>query len=245
MSLTSDRGQLYTWGLGDYGKLGHGDTTPQLLPRHLEFFRAVRIVWASGGAFHSAAVEEMGQVYTWGGGMYGKLGQRDTMNSLTPRPVKDVNAGAHFGQVECGPFHTVAVTKLGDVYTWGFGGNGRLGLAEQGQLNTEQRLTPELVRTLQGAAMRFRLNSTARGIRTSMSLSWPSLPKAPEPHEKTWPAVVATRVCAEPQATEATLSPDALREDTTSGVCRSWGGPRSSSDLPFCMSFFVSLSTPS
>ena len=57
-------------------------------------------------------------------------------------------------QVECGPFHTVAVTKLGDVYTWGFGGNGRLGLAEQGQLNTEQRLTPELVRTLQGAAMK-------------------------------------------------------------------------------------------
>ena len=25
-----------------------------------------------------------------------------------------------------------------------------------------------------------------------MSLPWPSLPKAPEPHEKTWPAVVAT-----------------------------------------------------
>ena len=66
----------------------------------------MQLVWASGGAFHSAAVEEMGQVYTWGGGIYGKLGQRDTMNSLTPRPVKDVSAGAHFGQVECGPFHT-------------------------------------------------------------------------------------------------------------------------------------------
>lgn len=126
LALTSDRGQLYTWGLGDYGKLGHGDTTPQLLPRHLEFFRAMQLVWASGGAFHSAAVEEMGQVYTWGGGIYGKLGQRDTMNSLTPRPVKDVSAGAHFGQVECGPFHTVAITKLGDVYTWGFNGTGRL-----------------------------------------------------------------------------------------------------------------------
>ena len=48
------------------------------------------------------------------------------MNSLTPRPVKDVSAGAHFGQVECGPFHTVAITKLGDVDTWGFNGTGRL-----------------------------------------------------------------------------------------------------------------------
>ena len=71
------------------------------------------------------------------------------MNSLTPRPVKDVSAGAHFGQVECGPFHTVAITKLGDVYTWGFNGNGRLGLAEVGTTDTKPRLTPELVRALQ------------------------------------------------------------------------------------------------
>ena len=60
----SEDGTCYTWGNGDYGKLGHGDTTPQLLPRHLEFFRAMRLVWASGGAFHSAAVEEMVEVVT-------------------------------------------------------------------------------------------------------------------------------------------------------------------------------------
>ena len=43
MALTTDKGHLYTWGLGDYGKLGHGDTTPALNPRHLEFFRAERL----------------------------------------------------------------------------------------------------------------------------------------------------------------------------------------------------------
>ena len=74
MALTTDKGHLYTWGLGDYGKLGHGDTTPALNPRHLEFFRAERLVWAAGGSFHSAAVVELtGLVYTWGGGSYGKL----------------------------------------------------------------------------------------------------------------------------------------------------------------------------
>ena len=155
MALTTDKGHLYTWGLGDYGKLGHGDTTPALNPRHLEFFRAERLVWAAGGSFHSAAVVELtGLVYTWGGGSYGKLGQGDTMNSLTPRPIKAISAGAHFAQVECGPFHTLALTKLGDVWAWGFNGNGRLGLADAGASDTKQRLTPVLLKSIEGAAVK-------------------------------------------------------------------------------------------
>ena len=66
------------------------------------------------------------------------LGQGDTMNSLTPRPIKAISAGAHFAQVECGPFHTLALTKLGDVWAWGFNGNGRLGLADAGPQTGEQ-----------------------------------------------------------------------------------------------------------
>ena len=41
--------------------------------------------------------------------------------------------------MECGTFHTIALTKLGDIYTFGFNGNGRLGLAEQSTA-TFQRL---------------------------------------------------------------------------------------------------------
>ena len=69
------------------------------------------------------------------------------------------------GQVECGPFHTVAITKLGDVYTWGFNGNGRLGLAEAGTTDTKQRLTSELVRSLQGASSRPLLLRSATLVR--------------------------------------------------------------------------------
>jgi alpha-tubulin suppressor-like RCC1 family protein len=53
MCVTVERGQCYTWGVGDYGKLGHGDTTPQLLPRHLEYFRQSFLTWVAGGTFHS------------------------------------------------------------------------------------------------------------------------------------------------------------------------------------------------
>ena len=74
------------------------------------------------------------------------------MNSLTPRPVKNVTAGAYFVQVECGTFHTIALTKLGDVYTFGFNGNGRLGLAEPGSLDTKQRNTPVLLKAFENLA---------------------------------------------------------------------------------------------
>jgi len=151
MSLLGERGQCYSWGVGDYGKLGHGDTTPQNLPRHLEYFRQYTLTWVAGGTFHSAGTTDQGLLFTWGGGTYGKLGQQDTMNSLTPRPCKSLQAGAHFVQVDCGVFHTMAVTKLGDVYTFGFNGNGRLGLAGPGTTDTRQRNVPHHLKNLLAA----------------------------------------------------------------------------------------------
>ena len=161
MCITVERGQCHTWGVGDYGKLGHGDTTPQLLPRWLEYFRHTQLAWCAGGAFHSAAATEGGALYTWGGGTYGKLGQQDTMNSLTPRPCKNIPVGAHFVQVECGVFHTIALTKLGDVFAFGFNGNGRLGLAKAGTTDTALRGTPILVKELESKAAKVAEDSSA------------------------------------------------------------------------------------
>ena len=33
-AITSN-GDLYTWGLGEYGRLGHGDNTTQLKPKQV------------------------------------------------------------------------------------------------------------------------------------------------------------------------------------------------------------------
>ena len=64
--------------------------------------------------------ELQGKLYTWGGGTYGKLGQMDKVNSLTPRPVKNVTTGAHFVQVRYsapGIWHSAfAFLALGHVH---------------------------------------------------------------------------------------------------------------------------------
>ena len=87
--------------------------------------------------------------HSWGAGSYGKLGQQDLMNSLTPRPVKNVAAGAFmFVQVECGTFHTIALTKNGDLFTFGYNGNGRLGLGAQND-PSKSRTVPAHIKNLE------------------------------------------------------------------------------------------------
>ena len=108
-----------------------------------------------------------------------------------------------------------------------------------------EKSAPQAIR-----AIRFRLSSTCFGMRTSLlPSSWPSLPKAPLPHEKTAPCDVTASVCDEPAATETIWSPLAPGRvpsvGTGYGMCLSSGGGRSSSVLPFRRSLSVIRSSPS
>jgi len=67
-------GEIWSWGDGDYGKLGHGDSTTQKQPMQIESLASRVIVNADVGHRHSAAVADDGTLYTWGEGDYGRLG---------------------------------------------------------------------------------------------------------------------------------------------------------------------------
>lgn len=43
-AITSS-GELYTWGLGEYGRLGHGDSESQLLPKQVSFVFLFILCW--------------------------------------------------------------------------------------------------------------------------------------------------------------------------------------------------------
>lgn len=66
---------MYTWGLGEYGRLGHGDTTTHLKPKLVEALVGQRIVQVACGSrdAQTMALTEDGSVYSWGDGDFGKL----------------------------------------------------------------------------------------------------------------------------------------------------------------------------
>ncbi|XP_015606913.1 E3 ubiquitin-protein ligase HERC2 isoform X2 [Cephus cinctus] len=124
----ASNGELYTWGLGEYGRLGHGDTNSQLRPKLVEALVGQRVIQIACGSrdAQTMALTEDGSVYSWGDGDFGKLGRGGSDGCYTPLLVDRLN-GLGVVQVECGAQFSLALTKYGEVWTWGKGDYFRLG----------------------------------------------------------------------------------------------------------------------
>jgi alpha-tubulin suppressor-like RCC1 family protein len=57
-------------------------------------------------------------MYTFGQGENGQLGHGDKENKSSPVLVQAL-VGKYMTQVQCGHFHTMALTSSGYVFTWG------------------------------------------------------------------------------------------------------------------------------
>ncbi|GMN55544.1 hypothetical protein TIFTF001_024664 [Ficus carica] len=137
-AIVTSAGQLYTFGDGTFGALGHGDQTSVAMPREVESLKGLRTVRAACGVWHTAAVVEVmvglscsssrssGKLYTWGDGDKGRLGHGDKETRLIPTCVAAL-VESSFCQVACGHSLTVALTTTGNVYTMGSPVCGQLG----------------------------------------------------------------------------------------------------------------------
>ncbi|XP_078435697.1 regulator of chromosome condensation (RCC1) family protein [Wolffia australiana] len=138
----SEDGMLQAWGYNEYGQLGRGSTgeglqKPQILNVYARFLdeppELVKIVKVSCGEFHTAAISDIGEVYSWGLGSMGQLGHCSLQSGekeLLPRRVVSLE-GIVIKDIACGGVHTCAVTSTGALYAWGGGQAGQLGLGPQ------------------------------------------------------------------------------------------------------------------
>ncbi|KAK6936942.1 Transcription factor BREVIS RADIX, N-terminal domain [Dillenia turbinata] len=137
-AVVMSAGQLFTFGDGTFGVLGHGDRLSVSKPREVESLRGLRTVRAACGVWHTAAVVEVmvgnssssncssGKLFTWGDGDKGRLGHGDKEARLVPTCVAAL-VDPNFCQVACGHSLTVALATSGYVYTMGSSVYGQLG----------------------------------------------------------------------------------------------------------------------
>jgi len=76
-------------------------------------------------SFHSASLKANGEVWCWGDGGYGQLGDNVALTDKSS-PVSVV--GAHsFVAISMGQFHSAGLKANGEVWCWGYNAPGQLG----------------------------------------------------------------------------------------------------------------------
>jgi RCC1 and BTB domain-containing protein len=140
--VLAEAGRVWAFGRGQDGRLGTGDEDDRTVPTEVEGLRGVTITFVAAGSRHSVAVSAGGGTFTWGFGVYGRLGHGDWNHQLEPR---EVEAGRFGGdrvvQAAAGGAHTAAVTAEGRLYTWGWVFFGQLGQGTDASI-----MLPTLVR---------------------------------------------------------------------------------------------------
>uniref|UniRef100_A0A673KBN7 Inhibitor of Bruton tyrosine kinase-like n=1 Tax=Sinocyclocheilus rhinocerous TaxID=307959 RepID=A0A673KBN7_9TELE len=123
----SQKGQVYTCGHGQGGRLGHGDEQTYLVPRMVEGLLFHHCSQIAAARDHTVVLTEEGYVYTFGLNTHHQLGLAPPPASCqVPKQVtsKSLKGRSVIG-VAAGRFHTVLWTRDA-VYTIGLNG-GQLG----------------------------------------------------------------------------------------------------------------------
>lgn len=126
-AVVTEAGQVYMWGDGRRGELGHlQDPSLKQTPRLVDALQNVFVTKVACGSGHTVAVADTGRTYIWGWNKYGQTGHngRPTGHKsflLEHAAARDIVDAA------CGNKHTVLLNKHGEVYTFGCGGQGQLG----------------------------------------------------------------------------------------------------------------------
>lgn len=91
-----------------------------------------KVVSVATGEAHSLILTGDGRVYSWGKGMFGRLGTGSEVDELFPVQVKFetcVEKRLNFVGVAAGAYHSLALADDGSVWCWGYNIYGQLGVS--------------------------------------------------------------------------------------------------------------------
>ncbi|KAL5564000.1 hypothetical protein UlMin_033747 [Ulmus minor] len=132
--------EVYSWGWGDFGMLGHGNSSDLLTPQLIKALQGLRIKQIACGDSHCLAVTMEGEVQSWGRNQNGQLGLSSNEDSLVPQKIQAFQ-GVSIKMVAAGAEHTAAITEDGSLYGWGWGRYGNLGLGGRNHCLAPQKVS--------------------------------------------------------------------------------------------------------
>jgi alpha-tubulin suppressor-like RCC1 family protein len=148
--ILTSRGQVYSFGRGEYGQLGTGFISNQVIPSPILNQNIGIIVALAAGESQSLILNSQGQVYSFGDNPNGELGLKyggigthlptliETVEGLDGQePIGFIMAMA------AGEHHSFLLDSRGRVFSFGINHSGQLGLGDK-----MCRFTPTLVRNL-------------------------------------------------------------------------------------------------
>ena len=147
----SPSSSLYTWGI-DCECLQSGTDCSAFSTTRIE--ELGNVLGASFGSSHSAAIDDQGSLYVWGSSSSGKLGldrgglaDSQEYYITSPRPLRLPIKAANgiVSKVSCGANHSACISSQGQLYIWGSGVGGKLGLGHEKLM---EQHTPCLVKSL-------------------------------------------------------------------------------------------------
>ena len=137
-------GQVWCWGAGSFGRCGHGEEDDNMFPKQVSSLIGKSCCQVALGVCHSLALTVRGTIWSWGGFLY--TGHDESDDIETARELDAEKLKGHvIVEICAGRFHSLALSSTGEVFSWGSGSLGRLGLA-----SSADQAVPEQIPTLHG-----------------------------------------------------------------------------------------------
>ncbi|KAM9343957.1 alsin-like [Pholidichthys leucotaenia] len=103
--LPSLETEVWSWGRGSEGQLGHGDQLARLQPLCIKYLNGEEVIQVAAGSHHSLALTAQCQVYSWGSNMCGQLGHINSPITV-PQQLK-LSEGLRVWDLSAGQSHSL------------------------------------------------------------------------------------------------------------------------------------------